>query len=101
MTAVDLASNQMRDVFPNIRESWAEDSNPLYRNRNQHHKAMVEKMLNTSVNTSLVLNPKQSEKSDKKDKEKEKMDKLTSRQKNIYKMYQCISSSRSIIGSKP
>lgn len=61
---MDLASNQMRDVFPNIKESTAEDSNPLYRNRNQHHKAMVEKMLNTgpnsSVNTSLVVAPRQS-----------------------------------------
>ena len=66
MTAVDLASNQMRDVFPNIKLSMAEDNNPLYRNRNQHHKAMVEKMLNTgpnaNVNTSLVIAPKPSEK---------------------------------------
>lgn len=59
MTAVDLASNQMRDIFPDLKESQFEEENPLYRNRNNNHRAMISKMLNTPGNNkSLVVAPK-------------------------------------------
>ena len=59
MTAIDLASNQMRNIFPDLKESQIEDDNPLYKNRNTNHRAMIEKMLNTPGNNkSLVVAPK-------------------------------------------
>lgn len=84
MTAIDLASNQLKEIFPSVRESTVIETNPLYRNRT-NHRTMVEKMLHLP---SVALQSKESKNSDKdKDKKKEK-DKMTTRQKNIFKIYQ-------------
>lgn len=78
MTAMDLASAQLSDLFEKYkRERKVQEEDAMYRNRS-NHRTMIEKMLQHKNIQEVV--PKTEEK-------KEKRDAQFWRKKNILKLY--------------
>jgi hypothetical protein len=85
MTAIDLASSQLSNLFQKYKQAQ-EDA--MYRNRS-NHRSMIEKMLQHKNVQEIV--PKE----DKQEK-KEKKDVQFWRKKNIFKFYQFVRETQKI-----